>query len=387
MLEQRKLRTAIYRSGTSKGIYLHASDLPQEKELRDKVILRLFGSPDVRQIDGLGGADPLTSKLAIIEPSSREDADIDYTFVQVSFESAKLDYSGNCGNISAGVGPFAVDQGLVQVVEPITTVRIHNTNTGKIIVADVPVHEGKASIYGDYKVAGVPGTGAKIALDFADTAGAVTGNVLPTGKAIDEVNIDGFGKLEITIVDAANPVVFVRAQDLKLTGIENPAEVDSNAELCSLLEKIRGKAAEMIGMVTEANKAKEEAPAFPMIAFVSAPQDYIDFTTGNTITSDQVDIVSRLMFMQVMHKTYAGTGTICTGTAAKIPGTIVNQALRPEAMERGLINIGHPAGVIDIDVQVTTDEEIVLKRAAIGRTARRIMQGDAYIPTTVWSVN
>lgn len=384
-MEQRKLRTTIYRGGTSKGIYLHASDLPKEKELKDQVILRLFGSPDVRQIDGLAGADPLTSKLAIIEPSAREDADVDYTFAQVSFKSAVVDYSGNCGNISAGVGPFAVDEGLVRVVEPVTTVRIHNTNTGKIIVADVPVYEGKASICGDYKIAGVPGTGARVALDFADTAGAATGKVLPTGNAIDEIEIEGFGKLEVSIVDAANPVVFVRAKDLNLTGIETPAQVDGNPELCTLLENIRGKAAEMIGMVDEAAKAIDVCPAFPMIAFVSAPQEYTDFTTGNTIAVENVDLVSRLMFMQVMHKTYAGTGTICTGTAAKIPGTVVNEALRPDAMEKDLINIGHPAGIIDIEVRVNTEDGIQLERAAIGRTARRIMEGNALIPTSVWA--
>lgn len=384
-LEQRKLRTTIYRSGTSKGIYLHASDLPKDQTLRDQVILKLYGSPDVRQIDGLGGADPLTSKLAIIEPASREDADVDYTFAQVSFTSAKVDYSGNCGNISAAVGPFAIDEGLVRVVEPVTTVRIHNTNTQKIIIAEVPIHEGKASICGNYQIAGVPGMGAKIALDFADTAGAVTGKLLPTGQAIDQVEINGFGQLEVSIVDAANPVVFVRAADLNLTGVETPAEVDSNPELCVLLEKIRGKAAEMIGMVKDREKAEKESPAFPMIAFVSAPKDYVDFTTGKVISEKQVDLVSRLMYMQVMHKTYAGTGTICTGTAAKIPGTIVNQVLRPEAQKKDLINIGHPAGVIDIEVCLEVEPELSLKRAAIGRTARRLLRGDAYIPTSVWS--
>lgn len=384
-LEQRKLRATIYRSGTSKGIYLHASDLPKDQTLRDQVILKLYGSPDVRQIDGLGGADPLTSKLAIIEPASREDADVDYTFAQVSFTSAKVDYSGNCGNISAAVGPFAIDEGLVRVVEPVTTVRIHNTNTQKIIIAEVPIHEGKASICGNYQIAGVPGMGAKIALDFADTAGAVTGKLLPTGQAIDQVEINGFGQLEVSIVDAANPVVFVRAADLNLTGVETPAEVDSNPELCVLLEKIRGKAAEMIGMVKDREKAEMESPAFPMIAFVSAPKDYVDFTTGKVISEKQVDLVSRLMYMQVMHKTYAGTGTICTGTAAKIPGTIVNQVLRPEAQKKELINIGHPAGVIDIEVCLEVEPELSLKRAAIGRTARRLLRGDAYIPTSVWS--
>lgn len=384
-MEQRRLRTTIYRGGTSKGIYLHGSDLPEDRKLKDKVILQLFGSPDVRQIDGLGGADPLTSKLAIIEPSAREDADIDYTFAQVSINEAKVDYSGNCGNISSGVGPFAINQGLVRVEEPQTKIRINNTNTGKIIVANVPVVDGKATVCGDYEIAGVPGSGARIALDFADTAGATTGSILPTGNAVDLINLADFGQLEVSIVDAANPVVFVKAKDLGLKGTESPPEVDENEELCNLLEQIRGKAAEMIGMVEEANKAKEENPAFPMIAFVSPPQEYENFTTGGLITEEEMDLVSRLMFMQVMHKTYAGTGTICTGTAAKIPGTVVNQVLQPEAKEKELINIGHPAGTIDIEVLVNVNEDLELKKAAIGRTARRIMEGYAYIPKDIWT--
>lgn len=382
-MEQRKLRTTIYRGGTSKGIYLHGSDLPKDPELRDKVILRLFGSPDMRQIDGLGGSDPLTSKLAIIEPSEREDADIDYTFAQVSITESKVDYSGNCGNISSGVGPFAVDEGLVNVKEPATRVKINNTNTNKMIIADVPVVDGKASSKGDYKIAGVPGTGARISLDFSDTAGATTGNILPTGNPIDEIEIEEIGKLEISIVDAANPVVFVRAVDLDLKGIEKPNEVDENTELCDLLEKIRGKAAKMIGMVEKAEMAFENNPAFPMIAFVSPPRDYEDFTTGKIIKSEDVDLVSRLMYMQVMHKTYAGTGTICTGTAARIPGTVVNEVLSVRGEKEDVIYIGHPAGTIDIDVKLSTDPELNLEKAAIGRTARRIMEGYAYIPSDI----
>lgn len=377
MGDMRRIRTAILRAGTSKGIFLMENDLSTDKAQRDQEILAIFGSPDVRQIDGLGGADPLTSKVAIIGPSTRPDADVDYTFGQVSFVKPLVDYSGNCGNISAGVGPFAVDEGLVRAVEPITKVRIHNTNTGKILVAEVPVKNGKARVIGDYEVAGVPGTGAKIMLDFAGTAGAVTDKVLPTGKAIDVVEIEGFGKLDVSIVDVANPMVFVRAKDLGLTGIETPAELGGNKKMLALLEKIRAQAAVMIGMAKDEADALQNSPAFPMIAFVSEPQEYSDFTTGKKIATEDVDLVSRLMFMQVMHKTYAGTGTTCTGAAAKIPGTIANEVCRSE---NSMVRIGHPAGVIDIEVEVEeTTQGVEVKRAAFGRTARRIMDGYSYI--------
>ncbi|MCO1602377.1 2-methylaconitate cis-trans isomerase PrpF family protein [Desulfosporosinus nitroreducens] len=377
MTEQLRIRCAILRAGTSKGIFLMENDLSSDTQRRDQEILAIFGSPDVRQIDGLGGADPLTSKVAIIGPSTRSDADVNYTFGQVSIGTELVDFSGNCGNISSGVGPFAIDEGLVRAVEPVTKVRIHNTNTGKILVAEVPVKDGKAQVCGDYKIAGVPGTGAKIMLDFAGTVGSATNKMLPTGKVVDVLNIEDFGTLEASIIDVANPMVFVRAKDLGLTGIETPAQINGNKEMLDLLEKIRGKAATMIGMAKDEEDALKNSPAFPMIAFVSEPQDYVDFTTGKAIRADQVDFVSRLMYMQVIHKTYAGTGTTCTGAAAKIPGSIVNQVTLSKSP---LVRIGHPAGVIDIEVQAKEEgAEIKLERAAFGRTARRIMDGYVYI--------
>lgn len=377
MSDQRRIRCVILRGGTSKGIFLMENDLSTDLQERSQEILAIFGSPDVRQIDGLGGADPLTSKLAIIGPPSRPDADVDYTFGQVSITKPLIDYSGNCGNISSGVGPFAIDEGLVRAVEPVTRVRINNTNTGKILVAEVPVCNGKARVAGDYKIDGVPGTGAKIMMDFAGTAGAATGKILPTGNVVDVLDIAGFGKLEASMVDVANPMVFVRAGDLGLTGVETPAEINGDKKMLALLEQIRGKAAVIIGMAKDEADALQRSPAFPMIAFVSSPQDYVDFTTGNKIKAGQVDLVSRLMYMQVMHKTYAGTGTTCTGVAARIPGTIVNKAA---GMQSSLVRIGHPAGVIDIEVEIHTEgEETHLKRAAFGRTARRIMDGYVYL--------
>lgn len=379
-MAQNKTRVVIMRAGTSKGIFINENDLPKDKAKRDEEILKIFGSPDVRQIDGLGGADPLTSKLAIIGPSTREDADVDYTFAQVSYVASTIDYSGNCGNISSGVGPYAIDEGMVEVKEPYTTVRVHNTNTGKILVEKVAVEDGLAMVDGDYRIAGVPGTGSEISIDFSDTAGARTGKLLPTGNPVDKMEVTGFGTLDVSIVDAANPVVFVRAKDLGLTGIETPAQIDENKEMLATLEEIRAKATVAMGIVDKWEDAVKVSPAFPMIAFVSPANNYEDFTTGKAISEDEIDFVSRLMFMQVVHKTYAGTATICTGAAARISGTLVNEAM--EAKDRGkndIINIGHPAGKIQIDVAASVEGDTYkLEKAAISRTARRIMDGYCY---------
>ena len=376
MSEQRRIPLVIMRGGTSKGIYIKKNDLPTDPAERDATILRIFGSPDVRQIDGLGGADPLTSKLAIIGPATRDDADVDYTFAQISLTDAKVDFGGNCGNISSGVGPFAIDEGMVQITEPVTRVRIHNTNTGKLLFAEVEVKDGKARVKGDCAIAGVPGTSAPIQLDFADTAGAATGKVLPTGNVVDTIETSR-GPIEASIVDVANPCIFVRAKDVNMKGTETPAEINGNAELLAYLEEIRSKCCAMIGMAKDPADATKNSPAFPMIAFVTEAADYTDFTTGRTIRKDEVDFVSRLMFMQVLHKTYAGTATACTGAASKIKGTIVNQVI-PHIDSIDTIRIGHPAGVIPV---VAACEGTEVKKAALVRTARRIMEGYCFVPT------
>ncbi len=378
------LKCTIMRAGTSKGIFVNRNDLPQDPELRDRVAFALFGSPDVRQIDGLGGADPLTSKLAIIGASSRADADVDYTFGQVSIKSALVDYSGNCGNISSAVGPYAIEAGYVQPTSPVTRVRIHNTNTNKLIYAEVPVEEGSVVYTGDYAIDGVPGTGSRIMLDFHDAAGSSGRGILPTGRPLDHIDVRGFAGLAASIVDAANPCVFVKAGDLGLSGSESPREIDSNRELLDTLEEIRSVAAEMIGMVANRKDAVGICPAFPMVAFVGVPADYGSFTTGGRVSADSIDFVSRMMFMQTCHKTYPITGTICTGVAAVIGGTIVNDvAGRAYGSGTGphTVRIGHPSGVVDVEVRVASRSGVLsLERAAVGRTARRLMDGIAYLP-------
>lgn len=377
--EQKRIRCVVMRGGTSRGLFVMRNELPSDPDQRDKVIMRMYGSPDIRQIDGMGGADSLTSKLAIIGPATREDADVDYTFAQVSITAPLVDYKGNCGNISSAVGPFAIDQGLVQPVEPYTTVRIHQTNTNCLIVARVPVKNGMAKVEGDYRIDGVPGTGARIGLDFSDTAGAVTGRLLPTGQPIDRIDVPGVGPIDMTIVDAGNPCVFVRAADMGIQGTETPAQIDADKDLNDRIERVRGVAAARIGLVDRWQDAAAKSPYIPFFVLISPPADYVDFTTGRTVEAEKVDFVARLLFMLKMHKAYAVTGTVCTGAAAKIPGTIVYEEARKETRDRALTLIGHPAGVIDVEAEVK-DQKLV--QASVGRTARRIMEGYVFIP---WS--
>lgn len=243
MREVIPVKCSIVRGGTSKGIFIMENELPRDPELRDKYILEIFGSPDVRQIDGLGGADVLTSKLAIIGPSSREDADVDYTFGQVSFVEPKIDYKSNCGNISAGVAPFAINNGIVKAVEPYTTVRIHQVNTDTIINAKVEVRDGKAAVDGDFHIDGVPTLSSTIELDFSDSVGGITGKLLPTDNVVDTIVTDDGKSYEVSVVDAGIPTVFIEAKSLDMSGIETPQQIEGNAALMTKIEEIRGRCA------------------------------------------------------------------------------------------------------------------------------------------------
>jgi hypothetical protein len=345
--------------------------------------LAVYGSPDVRQIDGLGGADVLTSKHAIISPSTRPDADVDYTFGQVSFETAFVDYSGNCGNISSAVGPFAIDEGLVAPVEPITTVRIRMTNSDRILIAEVPVKDGKAMVDGDYAIDGVPGTGAKIALDWSDVVGGITGKLLPTGNAKDTIEVDGI-KYTVSIVDAGNPVVFINAASLNIKGTESPSEIESNKPLMELIEKIRGQATVMCGMVDKPENAKTKSPYIPFFYIISPPAEYRT-VSGTTVKAGHIDLVARALFMLKAHKAIQVSGSLCTGAAARVPDTIVGDVLRETARTRSTINIGHPSGTFPVEAEAETiDGQVKIKRLRVFRTARRIMDGYVYVRKSVF---
>jgi len=373
------LRCVIMRGGTSKGVYFHENELPKDIKLRDKIILDVFGSPDVREIDGLGGADVLTSKVCIIGPSNREDADVDYTFGQVIFDKPIVDPSINCGNLSSGVGPFAIDEGLVKPVEPMTKVRIYNTNTKKVLIANVPVKDGKAVVAGDYHIDGVPGTGAKIELDFAATAGTVKGTLLPTGKVKEKLKIDELGEIQVSIVDAANPTIFAYAEDIGIKGTERFPELIANAEIWRKAELVRGVAAEMLGFVKDRRNSAVENPAAPFSVFISRASDYVSYS-GKVVKADTIDFRAILWAARQVSKAYAVTGTICTGAAAMTEGTIVNELLSERALKSGVVRIGHPSGIIEVQVDVKKEaDEFKLKKAIVYRTARRIMEGYVYL--------
>ncbi len=385
-MERPSIRCVIMRGGTSKALFLREGDLPQDPALRDRVVLALFGSPDRRQIDGLGGADPLTSKLAIIGPPRSPAADVDYTFAQVEISEPVVDLRSLCGNISSAVGHYAVYEGLVRAVEPVTVVRAYNTNLDRLLRIEVPVKDGRPVDTGDYSIPGVPGTGARIQLDLGETAGGATGSLLPTGRPIDSLSVAGVGEIEASLVDIGNAHVFVRASDVGMRGDESPDAIDRDAALCERLERIRSAAAFRMGMISSPSRGKAESPATPIIGVVSPPRDYARYLGRGEVLADEVDLVSRLMYMQVAHKTYAGTSTACTGVAAHIPGTVVHEVLRAEARGAVSVRIGHPAGMIETEsvLEFGPVGPRVL-RATLGRTARRLMEGYAFVPDRVFA--
>ncbi|MDF1591118.1 MAG: PrpF domain-containing protein [Desulfobacterales bacterium] len=377
---QKRIPAVFMRGGTSKAVFFHENHLPKDPAVRDRVILAAYGSPDLnrRQIDGMGGAVSSTSKVAIISPADDPDYDVNYNFGQVGIDSPLIDFRGNCGNISAAVGPFAVDEDLVKAQEPLTQVRIYQVNTKKRIVAEVPVRDGRFDESGDYTIDGVPGTGAKIALHFVDPGGSVTGRLLPTGNVVDTVDVSGLGKMVVSIVDAANPIVFVRAADLGLKGIEIH-EIDASADIRKTLESIRSMTAVMIGMASSPQEATEKVQAVPKIAFVSKPWDY-QTITGKMVRKNEIDLVGRIISMGELHKAYAGTGAICTAGAAKIKGTIVNEMFGGDDQAE-TIRIGHPGGVMEIGVKVNRNGNAYeYVEAVVGRTARRLMEGYVCVP-------
>ena len=372
-----KIPAVYMRGGTSKGVYLMARDLPDDPAIRDRVILDIYGSPDIRQINGIGGADPLTSKVALLAPSKRPGVDIDYTFGYVGIKEAVIDYEGNCGNISSGVGVYAIRQGLVEPVEPITKVVIFNTNTSKIIEAMIPVKDGDVVFDGDYAIAGVPGCGARIVMNFPNSAGSKTGRLLPTGNVQDTMLLRDGRSVQVSLVDAANPSVFVKATDIGLTGKELPADCDKNPGILEVMEEIRACAGVMMGL---AATVEQIGPAVPKVAFVAPAQDYAA-SEGNLITKEAVDLVARTKAMAEMHKTYAVTGGICIATAAMIEGTVVNEVCASEAKRKGEVRIGHPSGVLEVfvDVKNSAGEGWALRQAGVCRTARPIMDGEVYV--------
>jgi 2-methylaconitate cis-trans-isomerase PrpF len=373
----------IMRGGTSKCVMFHAHHLPADPTLRDQVLLAVMGSPDPRQIDGLGGASSTTSKVCIVGPPSVAGADVDFTFAQVSIHQALVDYKSNCGNCSSAVGPFAVDEGLVRPVEPITTVRIHNTNTGKIIRAEVPVRNGRFDPEGTTTISGVPTPGSRVALWFDDPVGSTTGRLLPTGRPRDMVAVPGVGTVPLSIVDAATLAVFVQAEDVGVTGTESPAALDGDPAFLARIEAVRGMAAALCGLVADWRMAASVSPSVPKVALVARPQTYADLT-GAPIPAAEMDLLARIMSMQTCHRAYALTGAVATCAAAFIPGTVVHALVPGSVHETRRLRLGHPSGTLALEAIVATGATgPEIRSVSAVRTARRIMEGQVHIPAAL----
>lgn len=365
----------LIRGGTSKGLFVLESALPPPGPVRDDLILELFGSPDPLQVDGIGGSHSHTSKLMIVSPSDRDGIDVDYTFGQVGVDKAVIDWSGNCGNLTSAVGVFAITEGLVEAVAPETELALYNVNTDTRVEQTVPVEAGEPSIEGEYAIDGVPGSGAKIESRFIDPAGGVTGALFPTGRAIDEIEIDG-KPIEVSLVDVANPNVFVRASDLGLSGTELPVDLAGDDDLIDRVERIRAHGCHRMGLVSDPAEATTDRPGIPQIAVVSEPQTY-DTSTGGRVEAEAIDITARIFTTGTPHHAYAMTGAMCLAAATRLPGTMPNSCAAPGKS----VTIGHPKGRITVDVETADDR---VDSVTVARTARPLMTGHVfYRPTGV----
>jgi 2-methylaconitate cis-trans-isomerase PrpF len=375
MTEQMRIRFVLIRGGTSKALFLRRHELPQDPALRDRVILELFGSPDARQIDGLGGADLLTSKLAIIGATT-SDADLDYTFGQVSITERLVSYDINCGNISAGVGAYAVDEGLVEPVGNQAHVRMYNTNTQRILLADVPVVGGLAAISGDFHMDGVPGTGAPILLDYQHTAGGATGALLPTGHERDSLDVPELSTtVEVSFVDIGNLCVFFHAKAAGMTGLEDSTSL--TGDQIAAVKSIQYAAARKLGIPT--------GGLVPIPVAVAAPASYTAYGSGQSVGSGEMSLLARVVggVPLAMHKAYPGTAGVCTAVAARIPGSVVAEVTAPG--DGDTLTVGHPSGTMPIWARVrSTAGEVVVERAAYARTARRLAEGYAFVRRSTW---
>ncbi len=381
-MEQINTPYAYYRGGTSKAAIVLQKDVPTEDPRHlDEWILALYGSPDRRQIDGIGGADILTSKFAVVGPSTRSDADVDYSFYQVDINRPRVLREINCGNISAAIGPFAIDAGLVKGQEPFTDVRIHATNYGRLIHARVGVLDGKARVAGTTSIDGVPGTGAPIELDFRDMAGCVTGKLLPTGNVTDVLDVPEVGHVEVSIVDLANLVCYVDAGSIGLQGTEDPVALAANEAMMEKCDRIRRSAAVAAGLVADLEAARDIP--IPWISIVSRAQPWLDYVTSKPHEAADCDITARLFSRRNIHKAYPGTGSACLGAACEIRGSIPNRLSGRRAGTQAPIRIGHPCGVLPVLAQVreSADGGFDVKQASMIRTARRIADGTVYVPT------
>jgi hypothetical protein len=379
-MKQLKIPAVFMRGGTSNAVVFNVKDLPRDRAQWDGIFLAAIGSPDPygRQLDGMGGGVSSLSKVCVVGPSSRDDADIDYTFAQVQVKEAKVDYGANCGNMSSAMGPFAVDEGLVKMSGSDALVRVHNTNTKKIIWSRFPLDDGMAAVDGDLAIPGVAGTGAPVKLEFREPGGATTGKLLPTGNVVDTLDVPGFGKFRVSMVDAANACVFARAADLGIKGTELPDEIDANPELLKKLAAIRIAASVAMGVAKTPEDAAKRATV-PFVGFVSPPQDAKSLT-GETIKGADVDLTGRMMSNGQPHRALPLTCSLCMAVAARLEGSVVHQATRPADNPEAEIRIAMPSGVLTVAATVRKLEgQWHAEQGAFYRTQRRMFQGQVLV--------
>ncbi len=373
----------IIRGGSSKGIYLDMRDLPAAGAARDAVILRLFGSPDRRQIDGLGGADKLTSKVAVMGPPTRPDCDIDYLFGQVNTELPRIDWHANCGNLSAGAGLYGALTGRGRIGPDMADVAVHQVNTGRRLLTRVPMLDGAPAVEGDFAIGGVPGAGPRIDVDFGDFAGsALGGSLLPTGRAVDRIEVPGIGPLDVSVIDMANLLIFVRVADIGMEPAASIWDMQADAALVARLEAVRKAVSAEIGFITGPEADETLRVSTNPLIFAVAPPTAYDATDGRPVGPGAHDLFARSLARFEFSKAYPGSGAAGTAVAACLPGTLPHEAALGPGPVEGVrtLRVGHPGGVLDVAADLRTDgESHEVRQALIGRTARLLMHGTAYI--------
>ena len=392
MSKQIGIRATYMRGGTSKGVFFTPDDLPaparQPGAARDALMLRVTGSPDPygKQIDGMGGATSSTSKVVIVGPSVRPDCDVDYLFGAVAIESPVVDWSGNCGNLTSAVGPFAIERGLVSAPENgIAVVHIWQANIQKKIIAHVPMCDGQVQETGDFELDGVTFPAAEIKLEFLDPGADEDGEggaMFPTGNMIDKLDVPGVGVVEATLINAGNPTIFVDAVTLGLSGSELQPRVNTDAELLAKAETIRANATVAMGLAATAAEATEKRPHTPKLAFVALPTGYTA-ASGKDVSSSDMDLCARIFSMGKLHHAMTGTGAVAIAVAAAIPGTLVSRALG--GGRRDEVRFGHPSGTLKVGADAAEqDGTWAVTKALMSRSARRLMEGQVFVSSD-WS--
>ena len=378
-MDQIATRAVFMRGGTSKGLFFRTEDLPEDAQERDRLFLAALGSPDEygRQLDGMGGGISSLSKVMAVQPSSREGVHVDYLFGQVAVERPLVDYNSNCGNLSAAIGPFAVDEGLVKMRDGQAEVHVYNENTEKTVINRFEVRGGKAAVTGDVAMDGVSGAGAPVELVFPDPGGAATGKLLPTGNPLDVVIPDSYPVIEASLVDATNPVVFVRARDVGIAGTEGPEQLEANRDLLRRLEAIRRAAAVTMRLAKDTDDAARNWASSPKIAVVSPPAE-TTLLNGETLAASAADVVVRVISMGIPHRAVPQTSALCLSVAAQIGGTVAAEALGDAALPQ--VRLAHPSGVQQIAAVVENDNGWRAVEIAVTRTVRRLMAGEVYVP-------